>query len=249
MSIPSRPNRLLVRMPLTLAAGKRSFPVQSEEIWAGGLVVRCDVPIAARQLVKIEMQPPPDGAPVVLNAMVEGKQAAAPGAAPTLTLSLYGNGGPSLDAWGALLAEVRNRFPDAAAHPVVAESVTAETPDAVHRRHVRLLAAFEVRARTVDELMTFVTRDVSRGGLFLRTRRSCGIGQELLLELVHPTTGATFPLLCVVRRRMTDADASGIGVEIVKLEPEQEKELWAFVSSGIPEGDDVDVDFGPDDES
>lgn len=250
MSIPSRPNRLLVRMPLTLTAGKRSYPVQSEEVWAAGLVVRCDVPIATRQLVKVQLHPPPAGEPVVLNAMIESVRAATPEAAPALTLSLYGNGGKSLESWGALLAEVRTRFPDATAHPVVAESVTPETPDAVHRRHVRLFAAFDVRARTVDELMTFVTQDVSRGGMFLRTRRSCGVGQELLLELVHPTTGGTFPMLCVVRRRVLDGEASGLGVEIVKLDPARQKELWAFVSSGIPElGDEVDVELVPDDES
>lgn len=242
MSTPTRPNHLLVRMPLTLTAGKRSFPVQSEEVWGTGLVVRCDVPVAARQLVKVQFDAPPDAKAVVLTAMVEGQRAAAPDTAPALTLSLYGNGGPPLDAWGALLAQVRTHFPDASAHPVVAESVTPETPDAVHRRHVRLFAAFDVRARTVDELMSFVTKDVSRGGMFLRTRRSCGVGQELLLELIHPKTGATFPLLCIVRRRVSDGDATGVGVEIVKLDPVRQQELWSFVSSGIPEvSEGVDV--------
>ena len=241
-TVTSRSTRLLVRMPMTLTVGKRSMPVQSEEIWSAGIVIRCDVPVAARQLVKIQLQAPPDGDAIRLTAMVESTRAAAGDIPPALSLTLYGNGGAPLDRWSQLLAEVRTTFPDSTAHPVVSELVKDDTPDAVHRRHVRFVAAFDVRARTVTELMTFVTRDVSRGGMFLRTTRSCSVGQELLMELIHPTTQATFPLLCVVRRRVTDANASGLGVEIVGLDPVRQHELEAFVSSGIPDAEELGVD-------
>lgn len=243
MSAPpvSRTNaRLLVRMPLTVFVGKRSCPVQSEQIWTGGLLVRCDLPVPPRQLVKLQIETPPEGERVSLNAMVDSVRPAAPGVAPALTLSLYGNGGAPLDRWNALLNEIRARFPDAASHPVVTAQVAPSTPDAVHRHHVRFFAAFEVRVATVDELMTLVTGDISRGGLFLRTRRAVATGDLLQLDLVHPISGDVFPLRGVVRRRVSDGEASGLGVELVDLDAERQKALWEFVSSGLP---DVEIDL------
>lgn len=240
---PSRANvRLLVRMPLTVAIGKRPCPVLSEAVWSGGLVVRCDVPVSTRQLVKLQVPVPPDGAVITLNAMVDAVRPAAAGVAPALTLSLYGNGGAPVEQWSNLLTEIRTRFPDATTHPVVSETVTAETPDAVHRRSVRFLAGFEVRAPTVDKLVTFVTRDLSRSGMFLRTRRVCSVGDELVVELLHPTTQETFPLRCVVRRRVNDGDASGLGVEFLGLDEARRQELWVFASGGMSEEVDVEVD-------
>jgi len=240
---PSRTNaHLLVRMPLTVAIGKRSCPVQSESVWTNGLVVRCDLPVTARQLVKVHVPVPPEGAIVALNAMVDSARPAAAGAAPTLTLSLYGNSGPPVERWNGLLAAIRERFPDSTSHPVVSDTVTDATPDAVHRRQVRFLASFEVRVASVGELTTLVTRDLSRGGMFLQTRRVVPVGEELHVELVHPVRRDVFPLRCVVRRRVADRDMSGLGVEITGLDPARQKELWAFVSSGLPEDEGVDVD-------
>lgn len=238
---PSRANaRLLVRMPLSVMVGRRSCPVQSEVVWAGGLVVRCDLPIPVRQLVKVQVPVPPDGEVIVLNAMVESIRAGAHGVVPALTLSLYGNGGPPVEKWNALIADVRTRFPDSTSHPFVTDAITRETPDAVHRRHVRFLATFEVRVSSIDELMTLVTRDLSRGGMFLPTRRACAVGDELQVELLHPTTHEAFPVRCVVRRRVANGDSSGLGVEFVGLDAERQKALWEFVSSGLP---DMDVDL------
>lgn len=240
---PSRASvRLLVRMPLTVSIGKRSCPVLSEAIWSGGLVVRCDVPVSARQLVKLQVPIPPDGSLLALNAMVDAVRPASPGVAPALTLSLYGNGGAPVERWGNLLAEIRARFPDATTHPVVSETVTADTPDAVHRGAVRFLASFEVRAPTQEHLTTFVTRDLSRSGMFLRTRRVCAVGDELQLELVHPTSQEAFAVRCVVRRRFAEGDKLGLGVEFVGLDETRRRELWAFASSGLPAEAEADVD-------
>jgi hypothetical protein len=246
-SEPSRANvRLLVRMPLAVAIGKRTCPVLSEAIWSSGLVVRCDVPVSPRQLVKLQVPVPPDGALVTLNAMVEAVRPAATGVTPALTLSLYGNGGAPLERWSGLLGEIRARFPDATSHLVVSETVTEQTPDAVHRRSVRFLASFEVRVPTLDELATLVTRDLSRGGMFLRTRRVCAVGDELQVELLHPTTHDAFALRCVVRRRVNDGDASGLGVEFVGLDPARRQALRDFASSGLPDDEDLDVDVDVD---
>jgi Tfp pilus assembly protein PilZ len=132
--------------------------------------------------------------------------------------------------------------PDRAAAPEPAgpPSFPTDTPDAVHRTYPRYVAAVQVRLQSLDELNALYTRNVSKGGAFIRTTVAVAEGSPVRLLVVHPQTTKTFSLEAVVRR-LAPAPDPGLGVEFVQLTEQRRDEFFEFIRSQLPADDAVFV--------
>ncbi|HTM20267.1 MAG TPA: response regulator [Kofleriaceae bacterium] len=134
------------------------------------------------------------------------------------------------DATPAEISEAANTGPIGVASGD-ATPVTAD-PDAVafgqslprRRAEPRVLAAFEVRYRSVNDVVTAYTRDVSRGGLFVATTRLLPVGAVVRLHLQMPEPeAAELRVVARVAYALDEKDAQGhdrppgMGMELLDI--------------------------------
>lgn len=226
--------RYRVRVPVVLAIGRRSLSSVTQDVSLRGMFVHTDSPPALRQLVRVDVMLPGD-AKLSLNAMIvfvlpaHNEHRRPPG----VGLQLYGVGREAESVWQAFIRDVAAQHPEADRHDVELQKPAA--PDPVRRRHPRLGVRMRVLPRNVDALIEMWTRDVSRGGMFIETEHELSVGDALELDVVHPQSGDTFTLPCVVRRVARGSAGRGVGVEIVDLDAGRRTAFQEFAMSSIPE--------------
>ncbi len=109
------------------------------------------------------------------------------------------------------------------------------------RRYRRLALDIEVKWRLKrdgkgGEVKAYFvrTKNIAQHGLFLKTDKRFGLGKELDLEFLLPTI--THPIDIVGRvawiahKEMNPTYYPGIGVRIIKITPEDKKELIAYLN-------------------
>ncbi len=90
--------------------------------------------------------------------------------------------------------------------------------------------------RTLDELVVAYTRDLSRGGLFLRTQRFLPINAVILLSLELPEGGGEVPVIAriaFVRDPQTAAaagKAAGMGIQFLDVSIESRQRIERFIA-------------------
>ncbi len=232
--VPRREPRYRLRIPVILRLGRESTEVMTEDVSFSGMFVRTDAPPPERGLIKIDIPVPGEVSPLALTAMVVHRIEPNPSLQriPGAGLQLYGVGSDMRDKWARYILSLRDKDVNAASRPVPVEASNDNSPELhslerepINRRHVRYSAVLIARARTIDELVTMYTRDISQGGTFLTTNVAVAAGDALRLELIHPDTGESFDLACVVRRRVRD----GLGVEFTDLDEAKREAFWQFV--------------------
>ncbi len=135
---------------------------------------------------------------------------------------------------------VHQSGPDRERTPVKAVTIR-KAPDTVvdkvRRNEVRYSAPFKVRMPNVEKLHEFMTRDISAGGIFLRTKREVEVGTEVTVNIIHPETEQEFALAgSVVRMHHDDSGKpSGLGIKFTGLDDDTTAELRQFVISGVPD--------------
>lgn len=233
--VPRREPRYRLRIPVILRLGREATELMTEDVSFSGMFVRTDAPPPERGLIKIDIPVPGEVAPLPLTAMVVHRIEPTPsnGRIPGAGLQLYGVGSDIRDKWARYILSLRDQDANAASKPVAVEAGNS-APDPqpseperepIDRRHVRYSAVLIARAKTLDELVTMYTRDISQGGTFLTTNVAVAAGDALRLELIHPDTGEAFDLACIVRRRVRD----GLGVEFTDLDEAKREAFWQFV--------------------
>jgi Tfp pilus assembly protein PilZ len=240
--------RLRARIAAVLTIGKRSFQTMTEDVSLRGVFVHTDSPPSMRQLVRVEVTLP-SGAKLTLNAMVVfvlpvANEYRRP---PGVGLQLYGVGREQEALWQSFIRELAAQQPEAGRLAV--ELQTPPAPDPIRRQHPRLAVRMRVQPRNVQALLEMWTRDVSRGGMFIETEHALGVGELLEVDVVHPQTGATFTLSCVVRRIARGSAGRGLGVEIRELDDDRRAAFQDFAMSSIPELDEALVLVADDDPS
>jgi len=94
------------------------------------------------------------------------------------------------------------------------------------KREPRVEAAFRVRYKSMDDLVVAYSKNLSRGGLFLRTKKLLPVDSTVRLHLDIPDGGEAISMPCRVAFVRDDTDwgavgqASGMGIEF--LEPNEE---------------------------
>ncbi len=229
--------RYRLRIPVILRLGKESVELMTEDVSFSGMFVRTDAPPPERGLIKIDVPVPGEVVSLAMTAMVvhciEPALPSQPARVPGAGLQLYGVGADLREKWSRYVLSLRDKDANAASRPVLVETGVNEPEmpnrEPIGRRHIRYAAVLIVRAKTIDDLVTTYTRDISQGGTFLTTDVAVSAGEALCLELIHPDTGEAFDLDCVVRRRVRD----GLGVEFTDLDDDKREAFWQFVEPVI----------------
>lgn len=99
----------------------------------------------------------------------------------------------------------------------------------------RLPAEVKVDYRTVGSFITDYTKNISRGGLFIRTSLPLDVGERVRLRITLPDGDAPFALDGVVKWVSTIRDrekhAPGMGIEFVNFGDDVREQLERLVSS------------------
>jgi hypothetical protein len=236
-----REARHRVRLRAAIVKGKEETVFQTEDVSYKGLFLRSDTPPAVRSLIRVKVTLP-SGVDVTIHAMVvhvipPGDGARVPGAG----LQFWGAFDPAQKKlWDEYVGELQRSGPTSTRKPVVA--VPPGTPDPVQRKHPRHPAEIPVKLATVDELHTVYTRDISRGGMSLKTELDIAVGTSVSLRVIHPKTNEAFPLEGIVRRRILQPGFRGLGLELVGMDDAKRDAFIAFIRGEIAELGDDDVE-------
>jgi len=188
-----------------------------------GAFVVTDSPWPDRELVHLCFQLPGDDDPVELMGMVTRR---------VPTKEDNGRPGMGIDFF-ALSSEARKRWESFVLS--LPEEDAAEQAAPVRRRHPRHFSRFLVRLRDKQRLREFYTRDISGGGMFLRTPAPDQVSHRIELVLVHPQSGDEFDLTGEVVRVVTGPSLAdrGVGIQFDPLPVEEEATLLTFIETGV----------------
>jgi hypothetical protein len=238
-----------VHLPVKMKIGGRVQELVAVDVSFRGLFLSCGVPLPLRQLIRIETTLPPEGVPFATHGMVVHVIDTARRREPGCGMQFYGMG-DERRAWERYIQHVQRTaelVPDLRVTgelPVIGapdEQVAEGSGPKDNRRFQRFPVVLEVAPRSLDELLTMYSRDVSVGGMFLSTPRDVEAGSELRLDIRHPVSGSTFQLSAVVRRRSTQP--LGLGVEFTALDLRRRAEFFDFIHGPLPteEIDDLEL--------
>jgi len=244
-----RDRRYPYRVKLVLTRNGKELVARTEDVSFTGIFFRTDTPIPERQLVRLRLTLPSEGGDFTVMGMVARNVPARDGLPPGIGIQFYALSVADRRRWTAFIRFVSSAVPEAAAPaavPVVPgpalalapepvlepEPAPDPVPDPVRRSFPRYAAALQVQLHSVDDLRTFYTRNVSRGGLFVATTLAVAEGTRLKVSVVHPRTREQFTLRAVVRRRSTSEDP-GLGLEFAELSEARRDEFMEFIASEL----------------
>jgi type IV pilus assembly protein PilZ len=102
------------------------------------------------------------------------------------------------------------------------------------RAEERFSATLKVSYDSYNEFITEYTKDVSKGGIFINTKRHHEVNEIVDLSLVVP--GIDKPLVIkgevihIKIQNVPDEDA-GVGIKFIEIDPESRKALIAFMKT------------------
>lgn len=110
--------------------------------------------------------------------------------------------------------------------------VEMTAPD--QRADKRCPATLKVTHESFNEFITEYTKNVSRGGMFIRTKRQYDIGSTVELKLSVP--GLEDPIrlkaeVVRIQQRTAQEEDAGVGVKFIDIEDESREALVAFLKS------------------
>lgn len=98
-----------------------------------------------------------------------------------------------------------------------------------HRQHARAPIALEVRYRRLNAFFADYTRNVSRGGTFIRTARPLPAGTRFAFKLLVPGRAEPLELAGEVVRVVPSGEGAGMGIRFVWDDPQRRADLEAAV--------------------
>jgi len=231
-----RDRRYPYPLPVKLTWRRLSEHTTAKDVSFNGVFLPTSMEIELRQLVRLDMDLPWDEVFVSMHAMVVhvARSASAEDHAHGIGVQFFGLGQTEKDAWERFVERVREGVAELDAEGWTVH-LRRPQPKPERRQFGRFAALFEVRTTNLGELVTMYTRDVSKGGMFLKTDISLGVGDLLHLTIHHPDTDESFNLRGLVRRQVNEADMQGVGVEFLGMSDIKREEFWRFVSDHLDE--------------
>jgi Tfp pilus assembly protein PilZ len=228
-----REARYPARIPVIIRSGSNRIEAVTGDVSYRGLFVCTDSPPVLRQLITVEAVLPTGDQKFVSHGMsvfVRTPKESELGP-PGVGVQFYAQGTTARRQWEEFINYVR------AGGEV---GIPAAEPE-MRRNDQRYEAVLAVRPRNLEELEVLYTRDVSRGGMFLSTELELEIGNELRLDVYHPTSKESFPLISVVRHRSADPPL-GVGVQFSEMTEQRREQFLEFVRDGIPALNDDEIE-------
>lgn len=228
--------RVEIAIPVVIRRRGDTERLVTRDVSRHGAFVRTDQPRTERELVQLAFVLP-TGESLDVMCMVARSipPALADARGPGMGVDFFALSKEAKDRWDAFVRDVSlplvrgTRVPP----PPPPDDDVDEAP--VRREHVRFDACFLVRMKDKAGLREFLTRDVSQGGMMLKTPLLRDVGTRIGLILVHPETDEEFALEgTVVRQVQSDEPKDrGLGIRFEGLDTERQQRLARFIETGV----------------
>lgn len=226
-----RHKRYLVTIPAKVSLGRKVLAGETIDVSFGGLFVGVEADAPLRQLGRLQLELPPDGRRFdchvmtvhALGAMAEG------GWRPGVGLQLFALDSAAAAVWTSFIRYEQLRAPEAVSRNRPQPGPGAAAPQ--RREFNRTPARLELRLDAAPDAPAVYSRDVSAGGMFVKTDLDLPVGAALVIEVVHAGTMEAFPIDAVVRWRNQRPENAGLGVEFVGLDEARRQQFFEFVRS------------------
>jgi hypothetical protein len=203
---------------LQLPTGERHYT--TSDISYRGAFISCEEPLPLRKLVRFQVVDDVSTEPLQLLGLVANRvnpqDAAERGRTTGMGIQLFSMGIDNHERWRELVRREYDKDPYA-------------------RRIVQLreLPSIKVQANAVEELRNFAQNDLMSGQSFLRTAELHPPGSTIVIELVHPDTGETFPLESTVEQVVeTPIERRGVQLSFPPVEEDLRSSLQSFLEEG-----------------
>ena len=97
------------------------------------------------------------------------------------------------------------------------------------RASTRAPIELKVEYRKMNSFFADYTKNISKGGTFIKTKKPLPIGTQFLFKLTVPHRDAPFELLGEVAWSRTDGDAPGMGIRFVYTADSQRRDFESVV--------------------
>jgi len=239
-----RDPRYPVSLPAKLTCGKDTFELRTHDVSFRGLFIRTDTPPPLRDLVKIQLEMPPEGERIDLLGMavyVVNPETAG-GRMPGVGVQFFGIGPEIRARWERFVQQVRQGLPQDPVAPVA----EAKIPHTLHGnpQYRDYRPEFRVRPKSAEELLLIYNRHVLNNQLLLTTEVHLDPGTNLNMVVIHPTTDKVFTFTGVVRDRVdTSPTSTCLIIDLTDLGDERKEAFSEFVDDNIFITIDMDVGF------
>ncbi len=224
-----RYERHRVSLPVEIIFRNSSSFAVTANISRHGAYLRTDSPAPERQLVKLSFKLP-HGQELDVMGMVSRSifPNDSSGWAPGMGVDFFSIGSEEKDIWEMFLKQLSKGTK-------VKDMEELSIPDPVKRKAPRFATSFLVRMHDKERLRDFYTKDISNGGMFLKTPLLKSEGDELEILLIHPESKREFGLGAKVVRvlKTQDRTKKGMALEFLPLDEKQKKQLEDFIETGV----------------
>lgn len=109
-----------------------------------------------------------------------------------------------------------------------------ETRTNDRRRHNRAPVKLKVKFPSENVLRQDYSEDISRGGIFIQTKKARQVGDQFIITLVHPTTGQELEIPGEVVRITTEdpqvpGSVTGMGIRFLEMDREKKEAIEQFL--------------------
>ena len=117
--------------------------------------------------------------------------------------------------------------------------------DPSRRQSPRIKARLKVRFKNANAFISEYTQNISKGGLFVRTKKPCASGSMVEVVLVVPDTEQEVTAVgevchVVDAEAATEAQPAGMGLELKEISPEAKAMIEAYISDKLKEASPAD---------
>ncbi|MEQ8275426.1 MAG: PilZ domain-containing protein [Deltaproteobacteria bacterium] len=225
-----RHHRYAVELPIIVLEGRRATPALVRNVSFDGLLVSTRSPPTARKLLRLEVELPNLQEPLRLTAMavhiVERD-----GGDHAVGIQLFGLDPATRHEWDRFIVDLRSgRTPFAVTEKPI------ETPKRAPPPEPKILDAGPAELRVLLDSSTSVEAVCAfirnQDELMIRTDVRIGLGRDVWVTLVHPTTARTLSLPGRVRQQHAAVDFVGLSV-LVSVDDSELAALESFEDEQI----------------
>jgi len=106
------------------------------------------------------------------------------------------------------------------------------------RSSVRVKVRLKVRFKDTDSFINEYTHNISKGGLFIKTQKACGLRDKVEIVLILPESGEEISALgevihIITPEQATEQSPAGMGIQIQELEPGGQDKIEKFIQDHL----------------
>lgn len=231
-------SRYPIAIPVQTKEKGEYLELETRNISRNGAFLRTDNPKAERMLIQLTFQTQEKTSIKVMATVTRSISAEAGPENCGMGIEFFSLSYEAKEAWehfiDGLLPPASYSSPQAQPSSSLMYCLSKEQA-CVRRKTVRHIACFIVRMKSQKRLCEFYTRDISAGGMFLKSPIVKDKGQEVELIILHPETEDEFRISSTVIDSLTNVPIKKRGMRLQFSEMDDEKLLAfrEFIQTGI----------------